>query len=96
MTATTHILWNNTNGTVSIWNYSTANGTFTQNAYGPYSGWTAKTIADGGTDGLLRVLWGKTDGTASVWSLNNTTGAFTQYGFGPLCGLDRPDALGRR
>jgi hypothetical protein len=78
----THILWNNTDGTASIWNYSPTTGAFTQNTYGPYLNWTAKTVADG-PDGQTRVLWDNTDGTASIWSLNNTTGLFTQFTFGP-------------
>ena len=83
--ATTHILWDNAN-TASIWNYSPITGGFTQNTYGPYANWSAKAIADGGTDGLIRVLWDKTDGTASIWSLNNATAAFTQFTFGPYSG----------
>lgn len=83
VTAQTHVLWTNPNGTASIWNYSTTDGTYTQNTYGPYSGWKATAIADGGTDGLTRVLWNKSDGTMSLWSLDNTTGAFTQHTFGP-------------
>ena len=85
-TGMTHILWNNTNGAASIWNYNPANGTFAQNTYGPYTGWTAKTVADGGTDGQTRVLWDNTNGTASIWSLNNSTGQFTDYNFGPYPG----------
>jgi cyclophilin family peptidyl-prolyl cis-trans isomerase len=77
-----HILWDNTDGTASIWNYSLTNGSFTQNTYGPYPNWTAKTLTDG-PDGLTRVLWDNADGTASIWSLNNTTGQFTQFSFGP-------------
>ena len=84
-TGATHILWDNTSGTTAIWSYNPANGTFTQNDYGPYPGWTAKTVADG-PDGLTRVLWDKTDGTASIWSLNNQTGQFTDYNFGPYPG----------
>ena len=79
------ILWDNTNGTASIWNYDTSTGTFTQNQYGPYPGWAAKTVADG-PDGLTRVLWDNTNGTASIWSLNNQTASFTQYSFGPYPG----------
>ena len=84
--ANTHVLWTNTDGTASLWNYNTTGGTFTQNTYGPYAGWTAIAIADGGTDGLTRVLWDNTNGTASIWSLDTTTGAFTQFTFGPYAG----------
>ena len=81
-----HVLWNNTDGRASIWNYDTGSGTFTQNTYGPYPGWSAKTIADGGTDGLTRVLWDRTDGAASLWELNNAAGTFTQNTYGPYPG----------
>ena len=84
--ATTHVLWDNTNGQMSLWNYSTSAGTYTQNTYGPYAGWTATALADGGTDGLTRVLWDNANGTASIWSLNNSTGSYTQYSFGPFSG----------
>ena len=82
----THILWDNTDGRASVWNYTPASGGFTQNTYGPYGGWSAVSIADGGTDGRTRVLWNKTDGTASIWNLNNTTGQFSQFSFGPYSG----------
>ncbi len=81
----THILWSNTSGTLSLWAYNPATGTFTQNSYGPYTGWTAKAIADG-PDGMTRVLWVNTSGTASIWSVNNVTGTFTQTTFGPYAG----------
>ncbi len=84
-TKTIHILWDNAN-TASIWNYSPTAGTYTQNSYGPYAGWSAKAIADGATDGLTRVLWDNTNGAASIWSLNNTTGVFSQFSFGPSPG----------
>lgn len=82
----THVLWNNSNGTASIWNQNPADGTHTHREYGPYAGYTAKTIADGGTDGKTRVLWDNTDGSASIWSLDNNTGAFTHAEFGPYTG----------
>ena len=84
--ASTHILWTNTGGQVSIWNYDTGTGTFTQNGYGPYAGWAAKAIAEGGTDGLARVLWDNANGMMSLWSLNTVSGAFTQNAFGPFPG----------
>jgi len=81
-----HVLWTNTNGTASLWNYAVAGGTFTQNTYGPYPGWSAKAVADGGTDGKTRVLWTNTDGTISLWSLDSASGSFTHHEFGPYPG----------
>ena len=80
-----HILWNNTPGAISVWNYSPTGGMFTQNTYGQYLGWKAKSLADG-PDGLSRVLWMKTDGTMSLWSLDNTTAQYTHFEFGPYPG----------
>lgn len=80
---TTHLLWDNADGSVSIWNYSALSGTYTHHEYGPFAGYTAKAIADGGTDGKMRVLWDKTDGSVSVWSLDNAAAAYTHAEFGP-------------
>jgi uncharacterized repeat protein (TIGR03803 family) len=80
-----HLLWDNANGAASLWNYSPNGGLFAQNTYGPYTGWTAKAVADG-PDGDTRVLWTNTDGRLSVWSLDNMTGSFTQNTFGPYPG----------
>ena len=84
-THTTHILWTNTNGQASFWNYDTIAGTYTHNEYGPFAGYTPKTIADG-SDGKTRVLWDNTDGSMSLWNLDNSTGAFTHAEFGPYAG----------
>ena len=82
---TTHILWDNTSGQMSLWNYSTADGSFTHREYGPYAGYTASGITDG-SDGKEQILWDRTDGTASIWSLNNTSGVFTHAEYGPYSG----------
>ncbi len=82
----THVLWTNTNGTASLWNYNLTGGTFTQNTYGPYPGWSAKAVADGGTDGKTRLLWNYTSGIASLWSLDNSAGTYTHHEFGPYVG----------
>ena len=84
VTPPTHILWNNTNGAASIWNYNPGDGSHTHQEYGPYTGYTATATADGGSDSKTRVLWNKTDGAASIWSLDNTTGQFAHFEFGPF------------
>ncbi len=76
-----HVLWSNS-GALSLWNYNPSTGSYTQNSYGPYAGWTPTEIADG-PDGLTRVLWVSTGGAAAIWSVNTSTGAFTQNTFGP-------------
>ena len=82
----THVLWDNASGAASIWNYSPIDGTYTHREYGPFTGYTAKAVADGGTDSKTRVLWNKTDASASIWSLDNSSGAFTHAEFGPYAG----------
>ena len=84
--ASTHILWGNTSGAASIWNYSVAAGTYTHQEYGPYTGYTAKAVADGGTDGKTRVLWNNANGSMSLWSLDNTAASYTHTEFGPYAG----------
>ncbi|MGO8671028.1 MAG: protease pro-enzyme activation domain-containing protein [Capsulimonadaceae bacterium] len=81
----THVLWTNAGGTLSLWSYSTTSGAYTQNSYGPFGGWTAKAIADG-PDGMTRVLWVSTSGAAAIWSVNDATGSYTQNAFGPYKG----------
>ena len=86
---TTHILFTRTDGTLSLWNlntsFDTGRGGFTQISYGPYAGWTAKSVADG-PDGLTRVLWDNTSGELSVWNLDNATGLPAIHNFGPYAG----------
>ncbi len=81
----THVLWDNASGAAAIWTYSALSGTFSEDDYGPYPGWTAQALADG-PDSLTRVLWTNTNGSASIWSLNTLTGGFTDYTFGPYAG----------
>ncbi|MGO8672891.1 MAG: choice-of-anchor tandem repeat GloVer-containing protein [Capsulimonadaceae bacterium] len=76
-----HILWSNS-GALSLWNYNPSTGSYTQNSYGPYAGWTPTAIADG-PDGLTRVLWVSTGGAAAIWIVNTSTGVYTQNTFGP-------------
>ncbi len=83
-TTPTYVLWASSSGALSLWNYSITAGTYSQNTYGPYPGWTASSIA-AGPDGLARVLWVNASGAASIWSVA-ATGTFTQSTFGPFPG----------
>jgi hypothetical protein len=58
-------------------------------AYGPYSGWSAKSVADG-LDGLTRVLWNNQDGSAALWFLG-PTGVQASYRYGPAAGWTAVD-----
>ncbi len=81
---TANILWDRTDGTMSMWDVA-ADNSFSHREYGPYSGYTAQAVADG-PDGRTRVLWDRSDGTMSVWNLDNVAGAFTHHEFGPYAG----------
>lgn len=41
----THVLWDNTDGTASVWNMK-ADGSYTSRNFGPFAGWTAVAIVD--------------------------------------------------
>lgn len=89
LNATAHVLWSNTNGAISVWNYSRDAGSFGFNNYGPYPGWTVKAVADNpdsSADGQTRLLWNNADGQASIWSLDNGSGEYTHHEFGPYPG----------
>jgi hypothetical protein len=52
--------------------------------YGPYSGWSARAVADG-SDGLTRLLWNNQDGSAALWLLG-PAGVQASYRYGPAAG----------
>jgi hypothetical protein len=81
----THILWNNTDGVSALWTYSPTNGAYSAISIGPYSGWTAKAVGDGGTDGLTRILWNNISGLSALWMIS-ATGTYTTNNFGPYSG----------
>ncbi len=79
-----HILWNNTNGQVSLWNVNT-DTTYQHAEYGPYSGWSARSLATG-PDNISHLLWDYKDGTTSLWALDTGTGIFSYQNYGPFSG----------
>lgn len=89
---TTHILWGNTDGRISLWNYSTASGTYTHREYGPYAGWAAKSVADG-PDGRTRILWDNVNGMMDLWSLDSTTGGNSPFTVRTQAGRRTPSLL---
>ncbi len=80
-----HILWNNPDGTVSLW---AVTGTgplgYTHAEYGPYTGWTATALATG-ADGISHILWNNVNRTVSLWSVD-TSGTVTYVEYGPFTG----------
>lgn len=80
-----HLLWDNTNGTAAVWNLSDPNPAATAALYGPFSGWTAKAIAQG-PDGNGRIFWTNTDGRAALWNLADPIPSNTALVYGPYTG----------
>ncbi len=77
----THLLWNKTDGTASLWTIN-PDHSYTSVLYGPYAGWTARATA-AAPDGTNWLLWTNTNGTASLWhvtALTATGYSATQYG----------------
>lgn len=81
--AHTHILWDNADGTASLWTVG-ADGSYAHAEFGPYAGWTARSVSDA-PDGTTHLLWTNRSGQAAVWNL--TGGAYgSEHDFGPYGG----------
>ena len=83
----TRVLWSRTDGSLALWDVSdwgtnVSNGPFTQNVFGPYTGFDPLAISTG-PDNLTRVVWSRTDGYIALWSENDGTGGFVQDDYGP-------------
>ncbi len=78
-----HLLWDNKNGAVALWNVDFTSGAFSYTPYGPFSGWSAQAIATG-PDNVTHLLWDKTDGTTALWAV--TGSGFTYATYGPFAG----------
>jgi len=77
------LLWNNVNGTMSLWNVG-LDGGFVSHNYGPYpGGWTAYAVATDPTN-LSHIFWFRPDGNASLWDINAASGGFNFHLYGPL------------
>ncbi len=75
------LLWNKTDGTAALWRVN-PDTTYASVQYGPFSGWTARAVADA-PDGSNWLLWTNTNGQASLWrvtALTSTSYTATQYG----------------
>jgi len=79
-----HILWSNTNGTMSLWTVA-PDLNFTSNNYGPFPGWKSAAVAET-PDGMTHVLWNHpADGQVSVWDVT-PTGVYSNKEYGPFPG----------
>jgi cyclophilin family peptidyl-prolyl cis-trans isomerase len=81
----TRILWDNLNGTASVWKVNSSGGLVTQQQFGPYAGWTAKAISTG-KDNQTRLLWTNTGGTAAYYLLDANNAFVSQQQYGPYSG----------
>ncbi len=81
------VLWNNPDSSATLWkvNGDTAGTVAATYSYGPFSGWTARSIA-AGSDGVPRILWTNTSGQIILWTVNVSTGTYTYSQFGPYSG----------
>ena len=81
-----HILWNNPDGRVILWNVDTAFN-FALAAFGPYTDgspdtpWRATAIATG-PDNVSRVVWNNPNGRVILWNVDNGFN-FTYHLYGP-------------
>ena len=79
-----HILWDNPNGTASVWTVDSTGG-YTFHNYGPYPGWVATALADT-RDGKTHLLWDHTaDHQISVWDVD-AQNSVTFHNYGPFAG----------
>ena len=83
-TAKTHVMWNNASGQMSLWTM-TDDGHYTYQNFGPYAGWTAKSLSDS-SDGVTKILWTHSpDGQMSLWTFA-PDGSHTNTEYGPYVG----------
>ena len=80
-----HLLWDNTNGMAAVWSLADPDPAATASLYGPFSGWTAKAIAQG-PNGNGRILWTNTNGQVALWSLADANPSATCALYGPYQG----------
>ena len=80
-----HILWGNVSGESAFWTVQ-PDGSFQDNAhYGPYSGWSAKALADG-PNGSAHLLWANTSGEAALWTVQPDGSFHDDAHYGPYSG----------
>ena len=81
-----HILWNNTDNRVMLWNVAPS-FSFALAGYGPYTDgapqnlWSASALSVG-PDNVQHILWTNTDRRAMFWNVDSSFN-FTLAGFGP-------------
>ena len=88
-----HLLWNNTDNRVMLWNGGTDESSFTLAGYGPYTDdrvgggqsynpWRATALATG-PDNVSRILWNNADHRAMLWDVDGGFSLLAYAGYGP-------------
>lgn len=76
------VLWNFTDGRISLWTISATGVWESWVERGPIPGWYGKAVAVG-TDSLTRILWNHFKGYVMLWHHNSATGGYTYTVFDP-------------
>jgi hypothetical protein len=81
----TRVLWDNRDGTASVWKLDASGNLVTQQQYGPYPGWIARDLATG-PDGISHLLWTNASGLTTFWRLDDNNVYLSQQQYGPYDG----------
>ena len=81
-----HLLWNNADGHVALWNVTDGGSVTGTTGFGPYADgqslWSATSLSVG-PDGVIRLLWTNPDGHAAFWSVTGSGSVTGVTGYGP-------------
>jgi hypothetical protein len=87
----TRLVWNGTDGSISIWKTDGLLHVLATQNYGPYLGWTHISSAIIGDNYYL--LWRNADGAADIWLLNSNLEKVATASYTPPLG-QLPEGLG--
>ena len=83
------VLFADPDGRAALRGYDNSGNSTSGGLHGPFSGWYARTLADG-PDHLTRVLWNNLDGSTGLWLLG-PTGNPASYRYAPVAGWTAVD-----
>jgi hypothetical protein len=87
----TRLVWNGTDGSISIWKTDSSLNLVASQNYGPFPGWNHISSAIIGNNYYL--LWQNVDGGAEIWLLGTNLAIVTSASYGPVAGW-LPEGLG--
>ena len=84
-----HLLWNNPDGHVALWNVMDGGSVTVIDGLGPYTDGAASNLwrATGlsvGPDNVIHLLWTNTDGKAAFWNVTQSGSYSALAGYGPF------------